>query len=112
MVSMAVVEQATLLRRLLEEMMAISVPRPTIRMDNMAAIALAKNPILHDRSKHIHVKFHYTRECVERGNIELEHIITKEELADTLTKALGAKRFHEIQEKIGVVQISMIKKQK
>jgi hypothetical protein len=103
MASAAAAAQVTWLRRLLEEMTGINVPRPIVRMDNTTAIALAKNPTLHDRSKHIDVKFHYTRECVERGDIELEHIGTNEELADTLTKALGAKRFHELREKIGVV---------
>jgi hypothetical protein len=39
---------------------------PTIKMDNTGAIALAKNLVLHDRSKHIDVKFHFTRECVGR----------------------------------------------
>jgi hypothetical protein len=112
MASMAAAAQAIWLCRLLEEMTSISVPRPIIRMNNTTAIALAKNPILHDRSKHIDVKFHYTRECVERGDIELEHISTNEELADTLTKALGVKRFHELREKISVVQVSTIKKQK
>jgi hypothetical protein len=112
MASATAAVQATWLRRLLEEMTGISVPRPIIRMDNTAAIALAKNPILYDRSKHIDVKFHYIRECVERGDIELEHIGTNEELADTLTKVLEAKRFHELREKIGVVQVSTIKKQK
>jgi hypothetical protein len=66
----------------------------------------------HDHSKHIDVKFHYTRECVEHDNIELKHIGTNEELVDTLTNALGAKRFHELREKIGVLQVSTIKKQK
>jgi hypothetical protein len=70
---------------------------------------LAKNPILHDRSKHIDVKFHYTRECVERGDIELEHVGTNGELADTLTKALGAKHFHELWERIGIIWVTMIK---
>jgi hypothetical protein len=60
MASVAAAAQATWLRRLLEEMTGISVPRQIIKMDNTAAIALAKNPILYDRSKHIHVKFHYT----------------------------------------------------
>jgi hypothetical protein len=89
MASAAAAAQVTWLRRLLEEMTGISVPRLIIRMDNTTVIALAKNPTLHDRSKHIDVKFHYTRECVERDDIELEHIGTNKELADTPTKALG-----------------------
>jgi hypothetical protein len=62
-------------------------------MDNTAAIALAKNPVLHDRSKHIDVKFHFTRKCVERGDNELEHVGTNDELANILTKALGRLQF-------------------
>jgi hypothetical protein len=70
----------------LEEVTGIVVPVPTIKKDNAAAIALAKNPVLHDRSKHIDVKFYFTRECVE-------HVGTNDELADILTKALGRLQF-------------------
>jgi hypothetical protein len=61
MASAAAATQVTWLWRLLEEVTTISVPRPVIRMDNTMVIALVKNPILHDRSKHIDVKFHYSR---------------------------------------------------
>jgi hypothetical protein len=61
MASAAAATQVTWLWRLLEEVTTISVPRPVIRMDNTMVITLAKNPILHDRSKHIDVKFHYSR---------------------------------------------------
>ena len=36
-------------------------------VDNQPAITLAKNPVLHDRSKHIDVKFHFLRDCVDGG---------------------------------------------
>jgi hypothetical protein len=42
----------------------------------MSAIALAKNPVFHDRSKHIDVRYHYIRECVERGRIVISYITT------------------------------------
>jgi hypothetical protein len=42
----------------------------------MSAIALAKNPMFHDRSKHIDVHYHYIRECVERGRIVINYIAT------------------------------------
>jgi hypothetical protein len=58
------------------------------------------------------VKFHFTRECVERGDINLEHVGTGDELADILTKALGRVHFQELQERIGVVDLSPIKTQK
>jgi hypothetical protein len=112
MASAAAAGQVVWLRHLLEEVFGMHVPTPTIKMDNTAAIALAKNPILHNRSKHIDVKFHYTRECFERGDIDLEHVGTNELLANTLTKALGRMRFQEIREKIGVIRVPTIKKQK
>jgi hypothetical protein len=90
--------QAVWLQRLVDEVTGIKVPAPVIRMDNTAAIALAKNPVLHDRSKHIDVKFHFTRECYERGDIELEHMGTNDKLADALTKLLGKVRFQELRE--------------
>ena len=61
-------------------------------VDNKSAIALSKNPVHHERSKHIDTRYHYVRECVERGQIDIEHVSTTEQLADILTKALGRVR--------------------
>jgi hypothetical protein len=57
--------QAVWLHRLLEEMVGIKVSLPRIKMDNMSTIALSKNPILHDRSKHIKTHYHSITECIE-----------------------------------------------
>jgi hypothetical protein len=112
MASAAAASQAVWLRRVLEEVTGVGVLVPTIRMDNTTAIALAKNPVLHDWSKHIDMKFHFTRECVEHGDINLERVGTGDELADILTKALGRVHFQELQERIGVVDLSPTKTQK
>jgi len=45
-----------------------------IRVDNKSAIELAKNSVNHMRSKHIDVRFHFIREQVKEGNVELEHV--------------------------------------
>lgn len=45
-----------------------------LKVDNRSAIALTKNPVFHGRSKHIHRRFHFIRECVENEQIEVEHI--------------------------------------
>ncbi|KAD4982803.1 hypothetical protein E3N88_19474 [Mikania micrantha] len=45
-----------------------------IRIDNKSAIALVKNPVFHGRSKHTNTRFHYIRECVEKDQIQVEHI--------------------------------------
>ena len=58
-------------------------------MDNRSAIELAKNPVHHERNKHIDLRFHFIRECIEEGKVDIEHIITDGQLADVLTKSLG-----------------------
>uniref|UniRef100_A0A0A9A1P1 Uncharacterized protein n=1 Tax=Arundo donax TaxID=35708 RepID=A0A0A9A1P1_ARUDO len=77
----------------------------TLMVDNQPAIALAKNPVLHDRSKHIESRCHFICDCVDGGHILLEFVETGRQLADILTKPLGRLRFMELKAKIGVVEI-------
>jgi hypothetical protein len=70
-----------------------------------SAIELSKNPVFHDRSKHIDVRYHYIRECIEKDRVNIEQINTKLQLADILTKALGRNQFLLLREKIGLVEI-------
>ena len=58
--------------------------------DNSSAICLAKNPVLHGKVKHINVRFHFLRDNIEKGDVELKYIDTKNQLADILTKPLDA----------------------
>ena len=71
-------------------------------MDNQSAIALSRNPVFHDRSKHIDVCYHFIWECVDEGGIVLSYTETEQQLADVLTKALGRVRFQKLQDMIGV----------
>jgi hypothetical protein len=64
--------QAVWLRRLIRDVLDVELSPPLIKMDNMSAMALSKNPVLHDRSKHIDTKFYFIRECVEKGEIALK----------------------------------------
>jgi hypothetical protein len=70
---------------------------------------LSKNPVLHARSKHIKMRYHFIRECVDRGEIGLEFVGTNDQIADILTKPLGRVRFQELRERIGVIKLSSIK---
>ncbi|WVZ84407.1 hypothetical protein U9M48_031444, partial [Paspalum notatum var. saurae] len=49
---------------------------------------VAKNPVLHSRTKHIDVRFHFPRDHYEKGNIDLVHVASKTKLADIFTKPL------------------------
>ena len=60
-----------------------------VNADNQGSnIALARNPVFHDRSKHIDIQYHYTRDLVKEKRIKLEYVPTKDMLADLLTKSL------------------------
>jgi hypothetical protein len=78
---------------------------PLIKIDNRSAIALSKNPVLHKRSKHIKMKFHFIRECVDQGEISLKVVSTADQLADILTKALAKVRFQDLWGRIGVIKM-------
>jgi hypothetical protein len=72
-------------------------------VDNKSAIALMKNHVHHDRSKHIDVKFHFIRECCDRKLIDVEFVGTEQQL---LRKALGRIRFQELRHEIGIVKLA------
>ena len=81
--------QVVWLRRLLGELTGVEGHPPAMMVDNQPIIALTKNPVLHNRSKHIDVKFHFLRDCVDGGQIVIEFVETGRQLADVLTKPLG-----------------------
>ena len=62
-------------------------------IDNKSAINLAKNPVSHGRSKHIETRFHFLREQVNNGKLEMTYCSTETQLADILTKAIRPDRF-------------------
>ena len=74
-------------------------------MDNMSTIALSRNPVHHERSKHIDTKYHFLRECIEDGKVEVDHIGTADQLADIFTKSLGRVKFIELRSALGVVEV-------
>ena len=59
-----------------------------LHCDNQGCLALAKNPTLHARTKHIAMRHHFIREKVESGEIRQVYCPTEDMVADVLTKAL------------------------
>ncbi|WVZ97412.1 hypothetical protein U9M48_042952 [Paspalum notatum var. saurae] len=57
-------------------------------VDSTSAISIAKNPVLHSRTKHIDVRFHFLRDHYEKGDIDLVHVASENQLADIFTKPL------------------------
>ena len=67
---------------LLEKMLNKEALQPKLLVDNKSTISLAKNPVFHDRSKDIEIRYHFIRECVEQGRIYIDYVRTSEQLAD------------------------------
>lgn len=99
--------QGIWLGRLLDYLRKQTKGKVTLKVDNKSAIALCKNPVYHDRSKHIDTRYHFIRECVENGKIEVEYVNTSDQLADILTKSLGRLKFLEMREKIRVLKVKL-----
>ena len=74
-------------------------------VDNKATLSLIKNLVLHDRSKHIEIRFHYIRECADQGLIKIDFIRTEQQLGDIVTMSLAWIKFEELRSKIGVQTI-------
>jgi hypothetical protein len=73
-----------------------------ILLDNQSALAVAKNPELHSRTKHIDIKHHFVRDCVENNIIQVEYCPSREMVADILTKPLPKHHFQELRTRLGV----------
>jgi hypothetical protein len=78
------------------------VPVLKVVVDNKSTISLVKNPVHHDRSKHIDVIYHMIREYEQTGQIAVDFIRTEEQLGDILTKPLCKIKFKELCNKIGL----------
>lgn len=94
--------QAIWIRRLLSEIMGKEVKPTTLFVDNKSALELMKNPVFHGRSKHIDTRFHFIRECIERGDIKVTFVCSNEQKADILTKVMAKVKFKEMRQMLGV----------
>lgn len=106
MAATAAATQSIWLRGLMSEISRQPVGPVVLHIDNRSDIELMKNPVLHGRSKHIDVRFHFIRECIERGELIVKHVVTQEQRADILTKALGRVKFEEMRKMIGVEDLA------
>ncbi|KAK6146449.1 hypothetical protein DH2020_020318 [Rehmannia glutinosa] len=74
--------------------------------DNTSAIAITQNLVLHSRTKHIDVRYHFIRDQVEKKDITLEYISTDKQLADIFTKPLCESRFEDLKHELGLIELS------
>lgn len=90
------------LRGLMSELGLVSQNTCQLFCDNKAAISIAENPVQHDRTKHVEVDRHFIKENIESGVVEFPFARSEDQLADILTKAVGAKNFSEVLGKLSI----------
>lgn len=103
----ATASQAIWLRRILTDMGEEQTKPTTIYCDNKSAIAMAKNPVHHSRTKHIAIKYHFLREAEANKEIQVDYCPTEEQLADIFTKALPRPKFEELRKMLGITKMSI-----
>ncbi|XP_019433125.1 PREDICTED: uncharacterized protein LOC109340021 [Lupinus angustifolius] len=100
--------QAIWLRRILEELHSYQDGPTVIHCDNSSTIKLSKNPVLHGRSKHIDVRYHFLRDLVTDKTIDLVYCRSKDQVADIMTKGLKLEAFEKLHGLLGVCSSSML----
>ena len=101
------IQEAIWLRRLIANLLNSKdmLMNPTIiHEDNNSAIFMAKNNQYHDRTKHIDIKFHFVREQVAAGTVDLRYCKSKDMLADIFTKGLCGPQFKKLRSRMGLVE--------
>ena len=98
-----VVGELVWLSRLFEELNVPCTNPFPIFCDSQSALQIAKNPVFHERTKHIEVDCHFVRAKLQEGLISLHHIGTGEQLADILTKGLTGVKHSAILSKLDLL---------
>ena len=83
------VQEGIWLRQIYADMIGQEVDSFDLNVDNQGAIELAKNPVHHQRTKHIDIRYHYIRFCVEKEIVHLVYVPTNDNLADMFTKPMS-----------------------
>jgi hypothetical protein len=85
-------KEAIWMKKLMEELEHKQEKIP-LYCDSQSALHIARNPVLHSRTKHIDVQYHFVREVVEDGSVDFQKIHTKKNPTDALTKPVNTEKY-------------------
>ena len=83
----------------------LSFEHVSIKCNNTSAINISKNPVQRSRTKHIEIRHHFLIDHAQNGDITLEFVSTKDQLADIFTKPLSEEQFVDIRRQLGVISL-------
>ena len=88
------------------EYLQVNYDYPTIiKCGNANPINISKKLVMHSKTKHIPIKYHYLREKVSLKTVKLEYVETKEQVADIFTNPLPRETFEYMRQKLGVISL-------
>ncbi|CAN1152027.1 Retrovirus-related Pol polyprotein from transposon TNT 1-94, partial [Linum perenne] len=99
------IQEGVWLRRVLEELKVKNTEPIQMLCDSQAAISIVRNPVQHDRMKHVEIDRHFITQHVTEGVVKLDYVASRNQTADVLTKALARDLFDQLVFKLGMFNI-------
>jgi hypothetical protein len=96
--------EAMWLRKLLADLFGHEMDSTFIHWDNQRYVKLSENPVFHNKSKHIEIKYHYIIDMVQRKTIHVKYLSTHEQVAYVFTKPLARTKLEYFCERLGLVE--------
>ena len=83
--------------------LVVSLDATCIHCNNQSCVKLSENLVFHDESKHIKIKYQYTKDMVQRGVVNLQYVETDEKIDDVFTNPLSRVKFEYFRENLSVL---------
>lgn len=90
------------IKQLIRDLGVSDISAIPIKCDNQATIAIAANPVQHDKTKHVEIDCHFIRDKAKEGEVKPNYVPSSQQLADILTKILSVEQHQRLLSKLGV----------